>query len=108
METCTFCSSAGGEIVWQDGLCRVVRVGGTEGEAFPGFCRVVWRDHVAEMTDLDPNDRRHAMNVVFAVETALLAQRGRRDWAWVNLVGTLVACVVAAAIGFTIGGLFPR
>ena len=43
-----------------------------------------------------------------AVETALLAQRGRRDWAWVNLVGTLVACVVAAAIGFTIGGLFPR
>lgn len=25
------------------------------------------------MTDLDPNDRRHAMNVVFAVETALRA-----------------------------------
>ncbi|MBN9176718.1 MAG: fluoride efflux transporter CrcB [Microbacterium sp.] len=43
-----------------------------------------------------------------AVETVLLAQRGRRDWAWVNLVGTLVVCVVAAAIGFTIGGLFPR
>ncbi len=43
-----------------------------------------------------------------AVETALLAQRGRRDWAWVNLVGTLVACVVAAAIGFTIGGMFRR
>ena len=32
-----------------------------------------------------------------AVETALLAQRGRRDWAWVNLVGTLVACAPAAS-----------
>ena len=43
-----------------------------------------------------------------AVESVLLAQRRRRDWAWMNLVGTLVLCVVAAAIGFTIGGLFPR
>ncbi len=73
METCPFCLSAGGEIVWQDGLCRVIRAGGPEGEAFPGFCRVVWRDHVAEMTDLDPAGRRHAMNVVFAVESALRA-----------------------------------
>ena len=73
MEACPFCSSAGGEIVWEDGLCRVIRVGGPEGEAFPGFCRVVWRGHVAEMTDLDLADRRHAMNVVFAVETALRA-----------------------------------
>ncbi len=43
-----------------------------------------------------------------AVETVLLAQRGRRDWAWVNLLGTLAACVVAAAIGLMLGGLFPR
>ena len=33
-----------------------------------------------------------------AVETALLAQRGRRDWAWVNLVGTLVAWLVWALV----------
>ncbi|MBN9223750.1 MAG: CrcB protein [Microbacterium sp. SCN 70-27] len=43
-----------------------------------------------------------------AVETVLLAQRRRRDWAWVNLVGTFVLCLVAAAVGLTIGGLFPR
>lgn len=43
-----------------------------------------------------------------SVETVLLLQRGRRDWAWVNLLGTLVVCVVAAAIGLMIGGLFPR
>lgn len=43
-----------------------------------------------------------------STETVLLAQRGRRDWAWVNLLGTLGLCVVAAALGLLIGGLFPR
>ncbi len=39
-----------------------------------------------------------------SVETVLLAQRGRRDWAWLNLLGTLVLSVVAAALGVLIGG----
>ncbi len=43
-----------------------------------------------------------------SVETALLAERGRRDWAWINLVGTLVLSLVAAAAGILLGGLFPR
>jgi diadenosine tetraphosphate (Ap4A) HIT family hydrolase len=71
MRDCPLCQSPGGEIVWEDGLCRVVRVDGAEGGAFPGYCRVIWRAHVAEMTDLDPGSRRHLMNVVFAVESAL-------------------------------------
>jgi diadenosine tetraphosphate (Ap4A) HIT family hydrolase len=71
MHDCPLCHSAGGEVVWEDGLCRVVRVEGPEGDAFPGYCRVVWRNHVAEMTDLDTSSRRHLMNVVCAVESAL-------------------------------------
>lgn len=71
MLDCALCHSPGGEIVWEDGLCRVVRVEGTEGAAFPGYCRVIWRAHQAEMTDLDPGGRRHLMNVVYAVESAL-------------------------------------
>lgn len=43
-----------------------------------------------------------------SAESVLLAQRGRRDWAWLNLLGTLVVCIVAAALGVLIGGLFPR
>lgn len=73
MQDCPLCLSSGGEIVWQDGLCRVIRVDGADGAAFPGYCRVVWHAHVAEMTDLDPGSRRHLMNVVYAVETALRA-----------------------------------
>jgi diadenosine tetraphosphate (Ap4A) HIT family hydrolase len=71
MKECPLCLSAGGETVWEDPLCRVVRVVGAEGQAFPGYCRVIWRSHVMEMTDLDPGNRRHLMNVVFAVEAAL-------------------------------------
>lgn len=71
MRDCPLCLSSGGQLVWEDGLCRVVRVEGAEGEAFPGYCRVVWRAHVAEMTELDPGSRRHLMNVVYAVEAAL-------------------------------------
>ncbi|EXJ51075.1 fluoride efflux transporter FluC [Microbacterium sp. MRS-1] len=43
-----------------------------------------------------------------STETALLAERGRRDWAWVNLIGTLVLALIAAAAGLVIGELFPR
>jgi diadenosine tetraphosphate (Ap4A) HIT family hydrolase len=71
MPDCPLCQSVGGEIVWEDHLCRVVRVGGAEGRSFSGYCRVIWQVHVAEMTDLDPGNRRHLMNVVFAVEIAL-------------------------------------
>ncbi|MBI4986209.1 MAG: HIT family protein [Rhodocyclales bacterium] len=74
MSTCELCAAPGGETLWRDGLCRVVRVGGDEGRAFPGFCRVVWNAHVAEMTALPAADRRHLMNVVFATEAALRAR----------------------------------
>lgn len=43
-----------------------------------------------------------------SAETVLLAQRGRRDWAWLNLLGTLALCLVAAALGLLLGGLPPR
>ena len=73
MDACELCEPPGGEVLWQDGLCRVVRVGGAEGDAYPGYCRVVWNAHVAEMTHLPGADRRHLMNVVFATEAALRA-----------------------------------
>lgn len=38
---------------------------------YPAFCRVIWNAHVREMSDLDAEDRRYLMEVVFAVEVAL-------------------------------------
>jgi diadenosine tetraphosphate (Ap4A) HIT family hydrolase len=58
------------EIIWQDALCCVA-TGGDPG--YPGYFRVVWGEHVAEMSDLDARARRHLMDVVLAVESSLRA-----------------------------------
>jgi diadenosine tetraphosphate (Ap4A) HIT family hydrolase len=73
MDACELCGSAGGELLWQDEVCRVVRVGGAEGAAFPGFCRVVWKRHVAELSDLNAAERRHLLDIVHAAECAVRA-----------------------------------
>lgn len=70
---CALCESAGGVLIWQNDRCRVVRVADREGADYPGFCRVIWRAHVREMTDLPPLDRQHLMQVVLAVETTVRA-----------------------------------
>jgi diadenosine tetraphosphate (Ap4A) HIT family hydrolase len=67
-ELCELCETTGGELIWLDPHCRVVRVDGQEGLDYPGFCLVIWRDHVREMTDLQAADRQHLLHVVLAVE----------------------------------------
>ena len=66
--SCELCDSAGGELLWQGELCRVVLV---ENDDYPGFCRVIVNRHVREMTDLDTVARQRLMQVVFAVEGLL-------------------------------------
>ena len=38
---------------------------------YPGFCRVVWNDHIREMTDLSPKDRADLMQVIWLVEETI-------------------------------------
>jgi diadenosine tetraphosphate (Ap4A) HIT family hydrolase len=54
-------------LVWRDAQLAVVLV---DDAASPGFCRVVWHDHVKEMTDLALPERSHVMEVVWQVEQA--------------------------------------
>jgi diadenosine tetraphosphate (Ap4A) HIT family hydrolase len=65
---CELCDQVGGTLVWQDASCRMVLV---EDEDYPGFCRVIWQQHVEEMTDLSAAEREHFMATVFAVEAAV-------------------------------------
>ena len=71
--TCDLCAlladDQAGAVLWSDDRLAVVLV---DEPAYPGFCRVVWRAHVKEMSDLDPAGRNHIMDVVWQVE---LAQR---------------------------------
>ena len=66
--SCEFCSSPGGPVLWQNDLCRVVRVDEPD---YPGFCRVILKRHAREMTDLGEAERDGLMAVVYAVEEAV-------------------------------------
>lgn len=65
---CPLCELPADSVVWEDADCRVIRV---DDPAYAGFCRVVWRAHVAEMSDLAPDARARLMAVVIATEAAL-------------------------------------
>lgn len=69
--TCELCTTLGGELLWQDERARIVLVGGEEGRAFPGFCRVIWQAHVAEMADLTAEERAFLLRLAFAAEITL-------------------------------------
>jgi len=55
--------------VWRNEELSVILV---DDANYPGFCRVIWHDHVQEMSDLTPAQRVTFMDVVNHVE---LAQR---------------------------------
>ena len=55
----------GGELLHQAGQFRVVLV---DDERYPGFCRVIWQDHIKEVTDLPELDRMLLMDVLWQVE----------------------------------------
>jgi diadenosine tetraphosphate (Ap4A) HIT family hydrolase len=63
---CELCEQDGGHLLLRTEKLRVIRVADA---AFPGFYRVIWNDHVAEWTDLEPADRSHLMQTVAKVET---------------------------------------
>jgi diadenosine tetraphosphate (Ap4A) HIT family hydrolase len=67
---CPLCASVGGTLLIEREHTRIIRADEPD---YPGFCRVIWRDHQAEMTDLTPAQRAGLMLEVFAVERAVRA-----------------------------------
>ncbi|MBU3549588.1 HIT family protein [Polynucleobacter sp. P1-05-14] len=72
MTNCVLCKDdlkpEEGQLIWRGDDCRVILVNDPD---LPGFCRVIWNRHVAEMTDLSYGEREHIMTLVFAVEEAI-------------------------------------
>lgn len=62
---CPLCEADGGELVWMGDRARLILV---EHDRFPGFCRVVWNDHVAELSDLSDADQAWLMRLVVQAE----------------------------------------
>ena len=65
---CPICTADNEEILWRNDKLRVIAVH-NEANA-PAFCRVIWQNHVAEMTDLDAAERAELMETVYRVESA--------------------------------------
>lgn len=68
VEHCELCTTPGGELVWENTLCRVVSVDDPD---YPGFCRVILKRHQREMSDLPENEQHELMRIVFAVEASV-------------------------------------
>ena len=54
--------------VWQDEKFSVILV---DDASYPGFCRVIWRAHVREMSDLAIDERLLLNDAVYRVEEAV-------------------------------------
>jgi diadenosine tetraphosphate (Ap4A) HIT family hydrolase len=65
-DLCQLLASAASPI-WSNARLSIVAV---DDAAYPGFCRVVWNEHVKEMTDLRANERNEVMQAVWAIEEA--------------------------------------
>lgn len=68
-ELCLAQPSSAWHLVAQDARLRVIRV--LDAPEVPAFYRVIWRAHVAELSDLGAVDHQHCMAVVVAVERVL-------------------------------------
>lgn len=62
---CPLCAPPGDEVLWQNACARVIRVDGT---SQPGYTRVIWQAHTAEMTQLSAPERSRLMDIVYLVE----------------------------------------
>jgi len=65
--TCELCNLTVAPLYRDDKLSVIM----VDDAAYPGFCRVIWNDHVKEMSDLAPADRMRLNDVVWHVELAL-------------------------------------
>jgi len=64
---CELCKSEGGALVIANEWLRVMLVNEHD---YPGYVRVIWNEHVREMTELGSDERQRLMQTVFAVESA--------------------------------------
>jgi len=65
---CPLCCASPVPVLWQNSALRVIDAADPD---YPGLTRVIWNQHVREMTQLDMAARRHFMDVVWIVEQTL-------------------------------------
>ena len=64
---CPLCQEDGGTLLWRGPHLRLIEVDDPD---YPGFTRVIWNAHLAEMTSLSTHGRDLLMRAVYVVEEA--------------------------------------
>lgn len=67
-KSCPLCLASGGELVAQNEWLRIVL---TDEAELPGFCRVIWQKHIAEMSDLSQEERVTLWQILHKVELVI-------------------------------------
>ena len=65
---CPLCLQVGGELVAQNEWLRIIFPDEPE---LPGFCRIIWQKHIAEMSDLSQEERNMLWTVLHQVEEVI-------------------------------------
>jgi diadenosine tetraphosphate (Ap4A) HIT family hydrolase len=68
---CLLCEGPGGRVIVQAPRWRLVHA---QEAGFPAFYRLVWQEHVREFSQLARAERTECMDVLVAMEEALIAQ----------------------------------
>ena len=62
---CVLCHPQKENVVWKNKELRVIQV---DDPLFPGYFRVIWNKHIAEMSDLTDDERQLLEKVLLTVE----------------------------------------
>lgn len=68
---CVLCHPQKENIVWKNKDLRVIQV---DDPLFPGYFRVIWNKHIAEMSDLTDDERQLLEKVLLTVEKVVREQ----------------------------------
>lgn len=77
---CVLCHPENETVVWENEKLRVILV---HDHNFPGYFRVIWNEHVAEMSDLSEEDQQLLLRVLLTVEKVVREQMrpDKMNWA---------------------------
>lgn len=68
---CVLCHPQKENVVWKNKELRVIQV---DDSLFPGYFRVIWNKHIAEMSDLTDDERQLLEKVLLTVEKVVREQ----------------------------------
>ena len=69
MSACPLCDPKAETVLYQNEQLRVILV--TDQVLVPAYCRVIWQQHIAEMTDLSATERQVLMDMVYFIESQM-------------------------------------